>query len=331
MPSRSFGLRLSLVTFALLALALPFSGQPNQREFANSIGMRFVLIEPGEFVMGAGPGEPRRADEAPHLVRLTKAYYIGAHEVTVGQFKRFAEDEMRARKTADEKKGCCSDAERGRQRFERGSPGGYSITGAGHDEWIPSASWKNPGWEQTDQHPAVFLSWEDADRFVKWLSKKEGRKYRLPTEAEWEYACRARTSTAYWWGDYPNDESRGLENVADWSFRRYFPLLQYGWDFDDGYSHTSPVGTFRPNPFGLYDVAGNAVEWVADYYGDYYGNSRDINQVFVDPTGPGEGVDRVVRGGAWGVPFNQCRCAFRFRTLPNNRFSGTGFRVVMEP
>lgn len=325
------GISLCSVGFSLPAFLLSVAGAvgaqgtKDQASIENSIGMKFVLITPGEFTMGASAGEPQRADESPHRVRLTRPVYFGVHEVTVGQFRQFAQ----ARRKRSPKQ-CCSDAETGKQSFLGGQAGGFMISQAGTPQWRPGLSWANPSWKQTDTHPAVFMSWNDASAFVKWLSEKEGKRYRLPTEAEWEYACRGGATTAYWWGDFPNDDAVGKENVADWSFRKSFPVLHYGWEFDDGHAYTAPVGSFKPNAFGIHDMVGNVVEWVADYYGDYYGDSRDAEKVFVDPKGPANGVDRVARGGGWGTTFNASRCAFRFRDLPENRFSGTGFRVVLE-
>jgi formylglycine-generating enzyme required for sulfatase activity len=190
-------------------------------------------------------------------------------------------------------------------------------------EWVPTASWERPPWPQTDKHPAIFLSWNDADAFVKWLSAKEGKRYRLPTEAEWEYVCRGGTDTNFWWGDQP-DTTGKVANVADEAFRKFFPVLQMGWETDDGHAFTSPVGSYQPNQFGIHDVIGNAWEWVNDFY-------SDPAEPVVDPQGPPTGVDKIARGGGFGNPTGQCTCAYRFRDLPENRFSGTGFRVVLEP
>ena len=140
----------------------------------------------------------------------------------------------------------------------------------------------------------VNVSWNDAVAFCKWLSKKEGKTYRLPTEAEWEYACRAGTTTRYYSGDDPETLAK-VGNVADATFKANFPDWKYTIKANDGYVFTAPVGKFKPNAFGLYDMHGNAWQWCADRYGaDYYAASA-----LDDPTGPDSGPCRVLRGGSW--------------------------------
>ena len=139
-------------------------------------------------------------------------------------------------------------------------------------ELDPSKNWRNPGFPQTDDHPVVCVSHNDAMAFCQWLSQKEGRTYRLPTEAEWEFACRADTTTLYSNGDDP-EGLVSIANVADATFKRKFP------DFacikgDDGYPYTASVGSFAPNRWGLYDMIGNVWEWCADWYDEkYYASS----------------------------------------------------------
>jgi len=134
-------------------------------------------------------------------------------------------------------------------------------------------SWRNAGFEQTDERPVVNVSWNDAVAFCKWLSKKEGKTYQLPTEAQWEYACRAGTTTRYYSGDDPETLAK-VANVADAAAKAKFPDRKYTIKANDGYVFTSPVGKFKPNAFGLYDMHGNAWQWCADWYdADYYGQS----------------------------------------------------------
>ena len=119
----------------------------------------------------------------------------------------------------------------------------------------------------------VNVSWNDAVAFCKWLSRKEGKSYRLPTEAEWEYACRAGTTTRYHSGDDPETLAK-VANVADATAKAKFPAWKWTIKASDGYVFTAPVGQFKPNAFGLYDMHGNARQWCADWYGgDYYGKS----------------------------------------------------------
>jgi formylglycine-generating enzyme len=321
--SRTF---LFLVAFVSLANSL-FSQdrektpERNQgQELTNSIGMRFTLISPGDFRMGARQGEPARNDEDLHSVKITKAFYMAVYEVTVGEFRRFAEGNSRmvSGKTVPFQ----TRAERGGQSFQGGRPGGFQLTNSDLDTWVTTASWKTPGWVQNDNYPTAFISWEDAQAFVQWLSKKEGKSYRLPTEAEWEYACRAGTSTSYWWGDLP-DETGKVANVADRAFKKRFPSITDTMDMDDGYIFMSPVGRYRPNPFGLYDMVGNAWEWVSDFYVPHLKDG-------VDPRGPANGSEHVARGGGYGTTADRCRCAARFHDPPDTRYSGTGFRVVLD-
>ena len=292
----------------------------SKSEVTNSVGMRFVLIKPANFQMGAQAGEPARDDEDLHSVRLTKPFYIGSTEVTVGEMRKFVEANsslVDGRRVAFR-----TNAERGGQTFEGGKPGGFQLTNSDTDKWVPTANWKTPGWQQTDKYPATFLSWEDANAFVLWLSKKESKHYRLPTEAEWEYACRAGTSTAYWWGNEP-DKTGKVANVADRSFKKHYPSIIDTMDMDDGYVFTAPVASHRPNGFGLYDMIGNDWEWVADFYDPHLKDD-------VDPRGPATGSERVARGGGWGTTADRCRCAARFHDPPDTRYAGTGFRVVLE-
>ena len=198
-------------------------------------------------------------------MRITKPFYLGTYHVTRGQFRQFVADT-----------GYKTDAEKGEK------PGAWG--------WDPDKkefgfnekySWRNAGFEQTDEHPVVNVSWNDAVAFCKWLSQKEGKTYRLPTEAEWEYACRAGTTTRYYSGDDPETLAK-VGNVADAAAKAKFPDWKYTIKANDGYVFTAPVGKFKPNAFGLYDMHGNAWQWCADWYGaDYYAKSPAD-----DPTGP---------------------------------------------
>lgn len=334
-----------LIAFCLFSVVPRYSGRAKSgqtqerntpQQIQNSLGMTLVLIKPGTFTMGAKSSEPNaRSDENQYKVTLTKPYYMAAHEVTVGQFRQFVEAQSKrplpdSRNRQQPRRGrtarpvglWLTDAERGGQTFEDGKPGGYMISTEGTSKFYPKVSWRNPPWKQTDKHPAIFLSWKDADAFVKWLSAKERRQYRLPTEAEWEYVCRAGTTTAYWWGDKPDTTGR-VANVGDYSFRRYYPTLQNMIEADDGHAFTAPVGSYQPNQFGLYDIIGNAWEWVGDFY-------ADPTEHLIDPKGPERGFEKIARGGGYATTFDRSRCAARFHDLPENRFSGTGFRVVLE-
>ncbi len=235
--------------------------EPAEPDFRNSLGMKFRLIRPGRFTMGSPAGERGHVnDEAQHEVILTKPFLMSIYLVTRGQFTAFIKDT-----------GYQTDAERD----------GAAYAWAGEEsKSVKGASWKAPGFEQADDHPVIEVSWNNAQAFCNWLSRKEGRAYRLPTEAEWEYAERAGTQTAYFWGDSPLD-GEGFANCADLTRKDRFPDdTTFVWR--DGYVFTSPVGSFKPNPWGLYDMTGNVWQWCSDVYGDY-----PVGPV-IDPAGPGK-------------------------------------------
>jgi sulfatase modifying factor 1 len=280
-------------------------GSPETPVRVNTFGMRFTRVEPGEFLMGSPAGEEGHgADETQHKVKLTKPFFMGTHLVTRGHFAAFVKDA--AYRTDAEKEGWA-----------------YAYDGTTFDK-VSGASWLKPGFDQTDDHPVIEVSWNDAQAFCQWLSKKEGNKYRLPSEAEWEYACRAGTHAAYFWGDSP-DGGWGFANCADLTARDKFNW-EGVFNWRDGF-YTSPVGSFKPNPWGLNDMIGNALEWCADYYGPFGDGDA------VDPTGPAQGdisSSRVLRGGSWAGHPRACRAAFRIRDAPDHRVSNLGFRVCLD-
>jgi formylglycine-generating enzyme required for sulfatase activity len=303
------------------------SGQP-QKVITNSIGMKLTLIPAGEFLMGSSesPEELRKAfrdyvdpfpwvdhfaDEYPrHRVRITKPFYLGTCHVTVGQFRKFVEDT--AYKTDAEKNG------KGGVGIAIG-PDGEEVTGG------REFNWRNTGFAQTDEHPVVNVSWNDATAFCRWLSHKDGKTYLLPTEAQWEYACRAGTTTRFWNGDDPEKLAQ-VGNVLDATCKAKFPGTE-DWAIHaaDGYVFTSPVGRFRRNAFGLYDMHGNAAQWCSDWYGAKYYEASPAD----DPSGPNSGKTRVQRGSAWGtVGPSYSMSAYRVGAPPGDSGFGTGFRVV---
>jgi formylglycine-generating enzyme required for sulfatase activity len=191
-----------------------------------------------------------------------------------------------------------------------------------------------PGlFEQKGDHPVVNVSWYDAKAFCEWLSRKSGKTVVLPTEAQFEYACRTGTNTAYPWGNSPGD-GKGWANCADQSCKpellKNFRDDAAKWEFfswDDGFMFTAPVGSFKANAFGLFDMIGNACQWCSDWYDkDYYANSPKT-----DPHGPGSGdYFRVVRGGGWQGFVRDCRSANRGERSLGARYEDVGFRVVMD-
>jgi formylglycine-generating enzyme required for sulfatase activity len=231
--------------------ATPLELSPRQIDVhVNSLGMKFVYVPPGEFVMGSNDSD----DEKPaHKVKISQGFLMGMHEITRRQFGRFVKNT-----------GYKTDAER--------ESWSYVLRGSLLAK-VDGISWQNLGFEQTDDHPVVFASWNDAETFCDWLSQTEGRTYRLPTEAEWEYACRAGTATICQWGNNP-DNGSGWCNAADLTAKPSFSEWETMFNWRDGYIYTSPVGQFRQNLFGLFDMHGNVWEWCSDWYDNkYYANS----------------------------------------------------------
>jgi formylglycine-generating enzyme required for sulfatase activity len=235
---------------------------------------------------------------------------MGIYPVTRGQFAEFVKDT--GYKTEAEGKG-----------------GGRGFTEANHVfEENPAYSWWNPGFAQTDQHPVVNVTWNDAVKFCEWLSRKEAKIYELPTEAQWEYACRAGTTTRFWCGD-AHESLKGNANVSDASYKAiYFPSYRSAGNYEtwnDGYPFTSPVGTFAANPWGLYDMGGNVWQWCADGYAPYPEGS------IKDPIGEENRNRRNLRGGSFDEPHSECRSAFRRAAEPGFINCNHGLRVVLHP
>lgn len=288
-------------------------------EFTNDLGMTFVLVPPGTYLMGSPDDEPGRNpggyDEGPrHSVTLTRAFYLGKHEVSFAQFERF----VKATKyvTDGEKNG-----------------GGHA-----HDEkaeWKhrPGTYWRKPGFagpfEQRADQPVVHVSQADAVAFCKWLSQQQrgprepAGTYGLPTEAQWEWACRAGSGERYWWGG-DEDNAGKVANVGDRSLKRVHPdWPRLVMPMDDGYAFLAPVGSLRANGFGLHDMLGNVWEFCSTRYGPY--SKGPV-------TDPEDGDPRrgfAVRGGGWSNAPRDVRCATRNADPPHFCHSNLGFRVAL--
>jgi formylglycine-generating enzyme len=291
--------------FVFLALAAGAGGPPPAKQLSFPLTdkqkLEFVWIEPGRFQMGS-PATDKLADEAEkpqREVRIEKGFYLGRTTVTFGQFQEFVLDVAYR-----------TDAETDR-RFPGGH--GFNTDRNKFEGWSPQYTWRNPGWPQTGNHPVGNVSWNDAVKFCEWLGKKMGKTVRLPTEAEWEYACRAGTTTVFFTGDDPAS-LKGYANVPDEALRTKLgePAGKARFPFDDGYPFTAPVGKFKPNPWGLHDMLGNVFQWCADEV-------------------PGDSPKRVLRGGSYNLNIQTCRCAYRGFSKPEGRYSYTGFRVVVVP
>jgi len=263
-----------LLTSILSAFALWLYFQP-ERISTNSIGMRLQRIAPGQFVMGSPPPEAGRSDnETAHPVQITRPFYLGVYPVTQEQY----------------------------QRVMAVQPSHHAPSGPG------AALVAN---QATAQFPVESVSWEEATEFCRRLSdrpeeKRRRRSYRLPTEAEWEYAARAGTTSAYPWGEQLGSAPPRCPAA-------------------EKLGRPAAVGSYRPNPFGLFDTHGNVWQWCGDWYDPAYYPSAPVR----DPAGPAAAATRVCRGGAFDASPAQCRSAFRSDGAAAARWPNTGFRVVM--
>ncbi len=268
-----------------------------------------VLIKAGCFHMGSPESEARRnSDEKQHQACI-KDFMLGRQEVTVGEFKRFVEA-TGYRTDAEKntaKEGCFVNYREGNV-WEGGYQTGYS--------------WKNPNFAQNDHHPVVCVSWNDVIAYIEWLSTETRQSYRLPTEAEWEYAARAGIVTAQYWGEKLDMVCR-YENVADQTEDQIF---QEGsvYKCTDGYVYTAPVGSFKENPWGLKDMLGNVSEWTCSSYDqEYSGSEQECSE---------KDTAKYIakRGGAWNnsPKGRSVRSAYRSRTAILSRGNMEGFRLA---
>jgi len=257
--------------------------------YINSLGMRLVRIEPGTFLMGlpdnmtnsVGPNAPRGGGPE----RGNGPMYL-QHPVTLT-------------------KPCFI--------------GAFEVTNKQFDLFDTQHKHRRPFYQRGpdgDNHPVQPVTWQEAQSFCRWLSEKEGHPYGLPTEAQWEYACRAGTTNRTYWGDDVEDRTKA--NIGG---PRYDERTHRHWS-DDGYDYTAPVGSFPPNPWGLYDMIGNAREWVSDWYTPFY--TRDA---VIDPVGPPTGGCRANKGNGWMHPYYRICCAYRDGDAPHDQKDIHGFRV----
>ena len=248
---------MTLCIVLLCASAAKSATDASPKSYTNSIGMEFVSISAGSFIMGEAPSSPKSIRRnTPFKVTISNPFYMGKYEVTQEQWR--------------------------------------AIMG------------NNPAKFQNPQNPIEWISWNDIQLFIRKLNRKEGTdKYRLPTEAEWEYAARAGSSAQYFFG---NSEEA---------------LEQYAWYWDQLDEKTQPVGRKKPNPWGLHDMYGNVWEWVGDWYGDY------PDAAVTDPQGPSSGSSRVARGGSWRNEAKDCRSSSRNRNAPDRRRDTLGFRLIL--
>lgn len=189
-------------------------------------------------------------------------------------------------------------------------------------------TWRNTGWDQSEDHPVVNVTWNDAVAFVEHHTKhnrpqvSQFGRYGFSTEAQWEYSCRAGTGAQYYNGSDPEGLAQ-IGNVSDGTKRKKWSHWKT-IDAEGGHLFTAPICQFSPNAFGLYDMLGNVFEWCEDLYGAYGSGAAD------DPTGPSSGSSRVLRGGSWCSDACNCRSANRYNDVPSDRNIRIGFRVLCE-
>jgi formylglycine-generating enzyme required for sulfatase activity len=274
-----------LLSVLLAGAGLALADNPVET-VTNSVGMKFAPIPAGKFTMGSPPAEKARNDDEPqHEVTISHPFHLGIHEVTQGQFAKVMGN----------------------------NPSFFSAAGKGQE--------RVKG-KDTAEYPVDNVTWFDAVAFCERLGdlpaeKAAGRRYRMPSEAEWEYACRAGTTTVFHFGDKLNAWSA---NFCGLSYAAYGdagagPFLRA----------TNTVGHFTANAFGLFDMHGNVQEWCQDWYAADAYNTGEAK----DPQGPVKGTERVVRGGAWPHSGKSLRSAVRSKLAPDEKNYRTGFRVVL--
>jgi formylglycine-generating enzyme required for sulfatase activity len=260
-----------------------------------------VVIPAGSFDMGSPGSEAGRDDDEGPVHRVNVATFaLGKTEITRGHFAAFVK----------------------KTKYSTGDKC-WTLEGGKYSERSPR-DWREPGYVQDDKHPVACINWNDAHAYVEWLSRKTGKPYRLPTEAEWEYAARGNTSTARYWGKNP-DEACGYANVADKTAQAQTQGAS-SWSVHnctDGFAYTAPVGSFKANAFGLSDMLGNVLEWTEDSYHDSYKGAPTDGSAW-----QGDGAKRVLRGGSWNNSPRNVRAALRDSNRPELRFSIFGFRLA---
>jgi len=289
-------------------------GQVFADRFVDSTGQApaLVVLPTGHFMMGSPDGERGHdTNEAPaHEVQIDKGVGMGRSAVTIGQFRDFVRSSGYVPQSQSLGGGSVYDEQSGGLRDDA------------------SATWQDdyagkPGQERL---PVINVSWNDAKAYADWLSQRTGKKYRLASEAEFEYALRAGSTTRYWWGnDNPTSRVENLTggNDRSGSGRRWSNAFG---GYKDSYWGPAPVMSFTPNPFGLYDMGGNVSEWVGDCWHDNYIRAPRTGEAWVNP-----GCSRrVIRGGSWGSAPDMVRSAYRQGAEADLRSARVGFRVVRE-
>jgi formylglycine-generating enzyme required for sulfatase activity len=305
-----------LALLALLAAAAAMAQQPPVTAPADCAGCPdLALVPPGAFSMGTAPDaaevDPSTGETPPVPVSITRPFFVSAREVTVADFRRFVED----------------------SGYE--PPLGCRVWLGG--QWVHERdrSWRDPGFATApaDDDPVVCVNWVDARAYAEWLSGKTGRRYRLPSEAEWEYVARGGTSFPRFWSATDSQEEKVLSracdyaNVYDATAAAVYELPWPNAHCSDGAVGVIATGRYEPNAFGAYDVIGNVREWLQDCYtASYHGRPRDGRAW----TWQGGCELKVVRGGSWASRPREARAAARDAELPTLRQSDLGFRVARD-
>lgn len=264
---------------------------------------KMVKLAAGNFEMGSPDDEKGRDDdEGPqHQVTLAHGFALSQFEVSVGEYAFFL-----AITGYVPQQGCWY-VDPSNQAWQEN----------------PDASWQDPGFEQGEKHPVTCVNWPDAHAYLAWLREKTGKPYRLPTEAEWEYAVRAGTADSRHWGDADADAcqyANAVDETARLTYVQWNPLPCV-----DGYLNTSPVGTFKPNAWGLHDMAGNVWEWASDCWNPNYRNAPKDGKTWTH----GDCGRRVIRGAAWDDEPDDLRSANRLSVAAERRYNTVGFRVAL--
>ncbi len=260
----------------------------------SGFGPEMVVIPAGTFRMGDIQGTGGDREKPVHEVSV-KSFAMGRYPLTVGEFRQFVEAT-----------GYKTEAETG---------GGSYVWKGNNWQQVEDANWRNPSFPQEapqeDNQPVVCISWNDTKAYIDWLTEQTGQEYRLPSEAQWEYAARAGTDTDYWWGNKfarNRVNCRGSGRPSQWSGKQ-----------------TAPVGSFKPNPFGLYDTAGNVWEWCADrWWHDNYKGAPTDGSVW-----EGDGSLFVLRGGSWNSGARQVRSAYREKNQQTYGAGNCGVRLAI--
>ena len=264
-----------------------------------------VVVPAGSFLMGSPHDEEKRQkDEGPrHRVTIAKPFAVGKYEVTRREFGAFVHASGHV------------------------MGGGCWVYDSGERKWKRDgeSSWRSPGYEQTDLDPVACVSWRDAQAYVNWVSDKTGKRYRLPSEGEWEYAARGGTRRSRYWGDDASAQCTHA-NGADGTLKAHYS--DWPWvvaSCRDGFVHTAPAGSFSANGFGLHDVLGNVWEWVEDCWNERYVGAPSDGSAWTD----GNCARRVLRGGSWGnLPNGASVLRSAQGAGQGNRNNGNGFRVA---